>query len=555
MKKLIALLLVLSCVLLVACGEKPQTNEKDDVDTTNTTATTVPSTPASSDPTTNSTTTTTPSTPILPEVNNWPAEEEGGYDLEYSFHNSDDISLQESKLSPRDIYDSIEYVPQMFYGIHAARGMKSIDEFVDSVSQVPFTNQYGDPCEITTVPYMIQAGPKTLNDGVPLSDDAEWCILEYIIDGSFEVSYVAVYTVSGDIITFTVVEDGQWDEKAGQFTSYELSDITFTYRFRFEGFKLILSNGKDMITLYAHDYSFGWEDSLDEFDFSATCETAKGDNGINGTDELHIFYSAMYDDDGIGSISVENDERFYLEDVVAYMGKNGHFRMAVLWYDSIQNFEGIFFYCGNDGMILCDDKNVYYFMEDPYDQYRDELEDNLSEEDKDKLDDLTDEELEVVVARKQQLLTDLTTAFSNADLDISIDEITGEVVLSDSILFGVNEYNVSAAGKAFLKSFIEIYSSVVFNGEYDDFVSTILVEGHTDTSGDYDYNLTLSQNRADSVRDYCLSSECNTTNTAQLSELMEAVGYSYDDPIYDNNGNVDLAASRRVSFRLLINIG
>lgn len=95
-----------------------------------------------------------------------------------------------------------------------------------------------------------------------------------------------------------------------------------------------------------------------------------------------------------------------------------------------------------------------------------------------------------------------------------------------------------------------------FDDKYKDFVSTILVEGHTDTSGGYDMNLKLSQDRADSVKNFCLSNEGGVADKylSLLSVSLKSVGYSYDKPIYDSNGNVDMDASRRVSFRFLISL-
>ena len=107
-------------------------------------------------------------------------------------------------------------------------------------------------------------------------------------------------------------------------------------------------------------------------------------------------------------------------------------------------------------------------------------------------------------------------------------------------------------GKAFLEQFINIYSAVVFDSKYEGFVSQIMVEGHTDTSGGYDLNLQLSQARAESVRDYCLSVAADHTDA--LSTMLSPVGFSYTDPVYGADGKVDMAASRRVAFRFLINL-
>lgn len=52
--------------------------------------------------------------------------------------------------------------------------------------------------------------------------------------------------------------------------------------------------------------------------------------------------------------------------------------------------------------------------------------------------------------------------------------------------------------------------------------------------------------------DYCLSSETGV-DTSKLAKTMETVGYSQSRPAYDSDGNVDIAASRRVSFRFVVN--
>ena len=103
---------------------------------------------------------------------------------------------------------------------------------------------------------------------------------------------------------------------------------------------------------------------------------------------------------------------------------------------------------------------------------------------------------------------------------------------------------------------MRVYSSVVFNEKYEGFISTILVEGHTDNSGSYDLNQALSQQRADNIRAYCLSEECGISGDylEVLQTMMEAKGYAYDRPVYDENGEIDMDASRRVSFRCLIDL-
>jgi chemotaxis protein MotB len=167
--------------------------------------------------------------------------------------------------------------------------------------------------------------------------------------------------------------------------------------------------------------------------------------------------------------------------------------------------------------------------------------------DQDKLDD--------ILSKRSSMLDDLSSAYEQAGLQITVNRETGEVMLDSAVLFGVDETQISDEGKEFLKQFMQIYTDVVFSEPYSGFVSKILIQGHTDTNGSYEMNQALSQARADSVRDYCLSSECAVeAHMEQLQTMLLAQGYSYDNPILDAEGNVDMDASRRVSFLFLIDL-
>jgi outer membrane protein OmpA-like peptidoglycan-associated protein len=68
----------------------------------------------------------------------------------------------------------------------------------------------------------------------------------------------------------------------------------------------------------------------------------------------------------------------------------------------------------------------------------------------------------------------------------------------------------------------------------------VQVEGYTDTVGSDEYNLTLSQHRADAVRDYLVSQGVSVANTS-------SVGYGKTNPIADNATAAGRAQNRRVN--------
>ena len=69
------------------------------------------------------------------------------------------------------------------------------------------------------------------------------------------------------------------------------------------------------------------------------------------------------------------------------------------------------------------------------------------------------------------------------------------------------------------------------------------VQGHTDNVGKYDYNMDLSERRAQAVRTYLI-------NQGVPAERLTAHGYGPDRPIDDNNTKAGRAKNRRVEFNI-----
>ena len=65
------------------------------------------------------------------------------------------------------------------------------------------------------------------------------------------------------------------------------------------------------------------------------------------------------------------------------------------------------------------------------------------------------------------------------------------------------------------------------------------VEGYTDNVGSEDFNQTLSEKRAEAVRDYLTSQGVSMTN-------ISAAGYGMNDPVADNSTSQGRAENRRV---------
>lgn len=72
---------------------------------------------------------------------------------------------------------------------------------------------------------------------------------------------------------------------------------------------------------------------------------------------------------------------------------------------------------------------------------------------------------------------------------------------------------------------------------------TLDIEGHTDNVGTDKYNMKLSQNRADAVKNYLVSK-------GVLIETITAKGFGEQKPLTDNNSQINKEKNRRVEFKI-----
>ena len=161
------------------------------------------------------------------------------------------------------------------------------------------------------------------------------------------------------------------------------------------------------------------------------------------------------------------------------------------------------------------------------------------------------EKLDNIIGVRSELVEALKEEFENSSLKISVNQKTGAITFDSSVLFDYNKTELKASGKEFLADFLPRYAKVLLNPKYKSYISEILIEGHTDTDGDYLFNLELSQKRAYSVAEFCLAEDSDILTTREreaLRDLVSATGRSYSSPIYNSAGEIDMDASRRVEF-------
>lgn len=167
----------------------------------------------------------------------------------------------------------------------------------------------------------------------------------------------------------------------------------------------------------------------------------------------------------------------------------------------------------------------------------------------------TKQELENIVGVRTDIIGALQSAFNNSNM--SVDAHTGSITFSSDVLFAYNSAALNADSKAALREMIPKYLDVLLQEQYREYIAEIIIEGHTDTAGDYQTNMVLSYNRASAVALFCMDESNGLTEGEifQLQKLLTVNGKSYSQPIYvtDALGNasevIDMAASRRVEIK------
>lgn len=161
----------------------------------------------------------------------------------------------------------------------------------------------------------------------------------------------------------------------------------------------------------------------------------------------------------------------------------------------------------------------------------------------------------------------LVEAFKD-DKDIKIDTINQELVLDDSVLFGVNEWQLKDVGREKLQKILpKFFATFVDDETVINFLEQLTIEGHTDDSGSRDsqrnylYNLDLSQKRAYEVARFIYSDPhlVETLGEDRLKKLkiyLSSNGKSNANLIYKDSKKrvVDRNKSRRVTIKYRLDV-
>lgn len=125
---------------------------------------------------------------------------------------------------------------------------------------------------------------------------------------------------------------------------------------------------------------------------------------------------------------------------------------------------------------------------------------------------------------------------SPADKPVDKDGCTIVSVVLKNVQFELNSSELTGGSSESLDKVVDAMN------EYG--TLRIEIQAHSDSSGDAAYNQSLSEKRANSVRDYLIGKGI-------ASDRMEAKGYGESQPIADNDTREGRVANRRVELKVI----
>lgn len=479
------------------------------------------------------------------------SEENGAAVWYFAEKDTDSSSLFDSAKSvdTDSVYSSVKFDEKMLHGSYAVdnieKDSKKLKKELKSKS-VDFNNGTYD---ISSIPIAVYFGTENL----PLSEskyksitDKEVAVLEFIINDKTG-TVPCVYEVNGNKIKFTTISDAT---KNGKF-DYKVETTAFEYQFSLKGIHLDLSDGTDKLDLVSYSFTSnisggttlaGYSAEKTPLIDNADCFVSKQDSLVNYALQRSGDYydTSAYKITDDGKFTVYFDTKDENGKVVNSFSK----QFAFVTNSNGQNYFNSF------SMILFDGEKTYYYNDSSADR-----ESRILKNEGEDISSLTDDQLNTIADTKKDLYDDLYKEFKANGISVQINRTSGEIAMDSTVLFGGDSAELSKDGKDFLKKFVKSYTSIVYSDKYDGFIEKTVIEGHiAPVSGTtYKGGLPLSTKRADTVKDYCLSSEIGT-DTSKLAKSIKTVGCSQSKPVYDSNGNVDLTASRRVSFKFVVNV-
>ena len=126
----------------------------------------------------------------------------------------------------------------------------------------------------------------------------------------------------------------------------------------------------------------------------------------------------------------------------------------------------------------------------------------------------------------------------------------GNIVLSEGVFFDLGSSALKQEGIAVLDELIDAFDAFLADENTTRYVDSIVISGHTDSTGTESDNRQLSTDRANSVLNYLLGGK--REKLAAYAPFFCAAGYGETRPVASNDTNEGRAQNRRIEISMIL---
>ena len=126
----------------------------------------------------------------------------------------------------------------------------------------------------------------------------------------------------------------------------------------------------------------------------------------------------------------------------------------------------------------------------------------------------------------------------------------GNIILSEGVLFDWGSSDIKAEAEPALDRLIGVFARFLADDENARYVDSIVISGHTDSSGTDQRNRVLSTDRANAVLSYLLEEEGGRLE--KYASYFCAAGYGKTRPVASNDTAEGRAANRRIEISIIL---
>ena len=126
----------------------------------------------------------------------------------------------------------------------------------------------------------------------------------------------------------------------------------------------------------------------------------------------------------------------------------------------------------------------------------------------------------------------------------------GSIILSEGVFFDLGSSAIKPESEAVLNELIDVFAAFLKNEDNAKYVDSIVISGHTDSTGTEEDNRVLATDRANSVLNYLLAGKNGTL--ANYASYFCAAGYGETRPVASNATAAGQAQNRRIEISMIL---